>query len=93
MLAKPARRASKMGFQVGTQALRSLDYESVFWLGMELLQESSLKLKTGETEEQRILRIAHNMYMKFNRSTRSSSNLHVGLSCRFSSSKPTAIYT
>ena len=35
------------------------------------LQEASLALKEGETEEQRALRIAHNIYVKFNRSTKS----------------------
>ena len=34
------------------------------------LQEASLALKAGETEEQRALRIAHNIYVKFNRSTK-----------------------
>ncbi|CAE7244961.1 unnamed protein product [Symbiodinium microadriaticum] len=39
------------------------------------LQEASLALKDGETEEERLLRIAHNIYMKFNRSHKSDKSL------------------
>ncbi|CAE7338863.1 unnamed protein product [Symbiodinium sp. CCMP2592] len=39
------------------------------------LQESALALKDGESEEERLLRIAHNIYMKFNRSHKSAKSL------------------